>query len=434
MKQDIWHCGKHDIDLSKPVIMGICNVTPDSFSDGGDHDAFADAVAFALEQVEQGAQIIDVGGESTRPGSDAVSEEAEIARTAKVVAELASQGVCVSIDTRHPQVARAALDAGASIINDVSGFRDAKMRQLAAESDAGLVIMHMLGEPGHMQDAPAYDDVVAEVRDYLVRVARRLEGMGVASNRICLDPGVGFGKLVDHNAALLAATKHLAGQGYPLMVAVSRKSYIGAMSGKEAPKERDAASALCAAAACADGARVARVHNVALTADALSRSRRAVIAFGSNQGDSCQCVDDALAALRGREDVWVDRVSPYVVSEPAYLEDQPPFVNAVALVQTWLAPKELLDLLASIEADQGRVRSVANGPRTLDLDIVDYEGVVSCDERLTLPHPRALERDFVVTPLLAIAPGHVLADGTRVTQERVSCGRVTGLADAVSAG
>ena len=431
MAAKTWRCAHFEFDLTEPIVMGICNVTPDSFSDGGEHDSVEAAVAFALEQVAAGAQIIDVGGESTRPGADEVSDEEELARVVPVVRTLADKGIAVSVDTRHARVAQAAFAAGACIINDVSGFRDVAMREVAAECNAGLVVMHMKGEPHSMQQAPAYADVVSEVEEYLLRVAHRLEEAGVDAERICLDPGVGFGKTHEHNAALLAASRRLASHGYPLMVAVSRKSYIGAVTGIKTPKGRDAASALCAAAACEDGARIARVHNVKATCAALKNSRRAVVALGANMGNAVAHLDAALAALRTRGDIWIDRVSSYVQSEPAYLEDQDRFVNAVALVQTTLAPEELLDVLNAIENDNGRVRSIANGPRTLDLDIVDYEGVTSATQRLMLPHPKALERDFVVTPLLDIAPGYVLADGTPVTDEHVCVGHVVGLADAV---
>ena len=205
-----WKCGSRTFDLSRPLVMGICNVTPDSFSDGGDHGSFEEAVAYALKMVEEGADIIDVGGESTRPGSAEVSVEEETRRVVPVISALAGRGIAVSVDTRHAPVARAALDAGACIINDISGFRDEAMREVAQGSDAGLVIMHMLGTPEHMQDDPHYDDVVSEVEDSLVRMARRLEAQGVERDRICLDPGVGFGKLAEHNAALLLATERIA--------------------------------------------------------------------------------------------------------------------------------------------------------------------------------------------------------------------------------
>ena len=418
----VWCCGGFSFQLDAPLIMGICNVTPDSFSDGGDHADAQAAIAFALQQVADGAHIIDVGGESTRPGSAAPAEAEEARRVVPVIRALAAHGVPVSVDTRHAGVAQAALDAGACILNDVSGFREAGMREVAAASDAGLVVMHMLGEPGTMQQSPRYDDVAAEVEGYLLRQAATLEGMGIARERICLDPGVGFGKTHAHNAALLAATRRMVVHGYPYMVAVSRKSYIGAMTGLAAPKERDGASALCAAAACEDGAHVARAHNVALTAAMLRESRRAVVALGSNQGDCDAHLDAAIAALRATPGVWVDRVSAHVHSEPAYLQQQPTFTNAVALLQTTLGPEELLAKLQAIELREGRVRGVPNGPRTLDLDIVDYEGVTSADPQLMLPHPLALERAFVVEPLLAVAPGHVLADGTPVTADAVRVG------------
>ena len=417
-----WDCGKHEFGLDEPFIMGICNVTPDSFSDGGDHFRTQDAIEFALQQVAQGARIIDVGGESTRPGSAAPAEEEETRRVVPVIRELAGRGIPVSVDTRHASVAQAALEAGACILNDVSGFRDAAMREVAAASDAGLVVMHMLGEPGNMQNDPHYDDVAAEVEEYLLQQAALLEGMGIAKQRICLDPGVGFGKTVRHNDELLAATQRMVAHGYPYMVAVSRKSYIGAMTGLAAPKDRDEASALCAAAACEDGAHVARVHDVALTAHMLRESRRAVVALGSNQGDCDAHLDAAIAALRATPGVWVSRVSAYVHSEPAYLQEQPTFTNAVALLQTTLAPDELLQVLQHVEQQEGRVRNTPNGPRTLDLDIVDYEGVVSADPQLTLPHPLALERAFVVEPLLQVALGHVLANGTPVTADAVCVG------------
>lgn len=418
-------CGK--VFDGTGYIMGVLNVTPDSFSDGGTHNSYDDALAFAEKMLAEGADIIDVGGESTRPGSAAPSIEEETERVLPVVRELVRRGACVSIDTRHWEVAQACVDAGVHIINDVSGFRDPKMREVAAASECGLVVMHMLGEPGTMQDAPHYDDVVAEVKEYLLEQAAKLEALGVEPERICIDPGPGFGKTFEHNQALIAATAELAACGYPLMVAVSRKSYVGTAAGIDVPADRDAASALCAAAAVGHGALVARVHDVAGTAAALASSKRAVVALGSNMGDRRAHLDAAIDALRKTPRVWVYSVSSYVESEPAYKEDQAAFANAVAVLQTTLAPQELLNVLHAIESEQGRVRHEANGPRTLDLDILDYEGVVSSDEQLALPHPRILERDFVVTPLLQVEPGFVLADDTHVTRDAVVYGKVTGL-------
>ena len=426
MRARTWHCGPFDFDLSTPVVMGICNVTPDSFSDGGMHVTAPEAFEHARGLFAAGADIIDVGGESTRPGAEEVPPDVELERVLPVVRELAAQGVAVSVDTRHASVAAACIDAGACIINDVSGFRSLEMRELAARSDVGLVVMHMRGTPKTMQEAPVYDDVVLDVEQELSRMAARLSAEGVAPERICLDFGIGFGKNIAHNLALVQATAHFADLGYPLMAAVSRKSFIGAMSAESAPAMRDRASALCAAFMAGQGARILRVHNVAATREMLRDSHRAIIALGSNMGNSCGHLDDALASLRLNPDVWVGAVSEYVTSEPAYLEAQAPFVNAVALIQTTFTPYELLHMLQSLEAEHGRVRSVENGPRPLDLDIIDYEGVVCADEQLDLPHPLALERDFVVTPLLDIMPSCELANGIAVTRDKAPVGQVMG--------
>lgn len=426
MRARTWHCGPFDFDLSTPVVMGICNVTPDSFSDGGMHATAPEAFEHARGLLAAGADIIDVGGESTRPGAEEVPPDVELERVLPVVRELAAQGVAVSVDTRHASVAAACIDAGACIINDVSGFRSLEMRELAARSDVGLVVMHMRGTPKTMQEAPVYDDVVLDVEQELSRMAVRLSAEGIAPERICLDFGIGFGKNIAHNLALVQATAHFADLDYPLMAAVSRKSFIGAMSAESAPAMRDRASALCAAFMAGQGARILRVHNVAATREMLRDSHRAIIALGSNMGNSCGHLDDALASLRLNPDVWVGAVSEYVTSEPAYLEAQAPFVNAVALIQTTFTPHELLHMLQSLEAEHGRVRSVENGPRPLDLDIIDYEGVVCADEQLDLPHPLALERDFVVTPLLDIMPSCELANGIAVTRDKATVGQVMG--------
>lgn len=428
MRAREWHCGSFDFDLATPLVMGICNVTPDSFSDGGMHATASEALEHAKRLIAAGADIIDVGGESTRPGAEEVPPEVEIARVLPVVRELASHGVAVSVDTRHASVAEACIDAGACIVNDVSGFRSADMREVAARGDAGLVVMHMRGTPKTMQEAPAYDDVVHEVEQEMMRMVTRLITEGVEPGRICLDVGIGFGKNVMHNLALVQATAHFAELGFPLMAAVSRKSFIGAMSAESIPAMRDRASALCAAFMVDQGARIVRVHDVATTREMLRDSHRAVIGLGSNMGNSCGHIDDALASMRLDPDIWVGAVSEYVTSAPAYLEAQAPFVNAVAVIQTTLEPPELLRVLQGLESEHGRIRGIENGPRPLDLDIIDYEGVVRSDGELDLPHPLALERDFVVTPLLDILPGYVLSNGVAVTRDKVTVGQVMGSA------
>lgn len=418
--------------------MGILNVTPDSFSDGGQHDGFDAAVAHARAMVAAGAQIIDVGGESTRPGARAVSIEEELARTLDVVRTLAAEGICVSIDTRHADVARACVEAGAAIINDVSGFRDPAMVEVAASCDAGCVIMHMKGEPATMQDDPVYDDVVAEVKAYLADQAAMLEAAGVARERICVDPGPGFGKTASQTLELMRNFHEFSRLGYPTMCAVSRKRYIGEAYGIAEASERDAASASEALMACELGASVVRVHNVEATTAALKDLRPYVlIALGSNvalvanPGEETEGkianLQQAITGLCSIPDTQIIDISSFYESEPAYYEDQDTFVNAVLLARTGVPPKELLRYLHAIENSLGRVREIENGPRTLDLDIVDYQMYVVDAEELTLPHPRATERDFVVKPLLELLPHHVLADGTEVLPKNAVYGEAHAL-------
>lgn len=268
-----WRCGSFSLALTSPLVMGIVNATPDSFSDGGEHEDPAAAVAWGEKLREEGADILDVGGESTRPGSAAVSPAAELSRVRPVVRRLAAEGVPVSIDTRNPEVAAACLEAGASIINDISGFRDERMVQLAVSTDAGLVIMHMLGEPRNMQDNPRYDDVVAEVGGYLVAQAVLLEASGVARDRIAIDPGIGFGKSLEHNLELLRRLPELVALGYPVLVGASRKRFIGELTGVDTPAERIAGSVAAACFSAAKGAAVLRVHDVGATVQALAVTR-----------------------------------------------------------------------------------------------------------------------------------------------------------------
>lgn len=432
----IWHCATYSFDTRTPVIMGILNVTPDSFSDGGSYADVDEALEAARAMVEQGALIIDVGGESTRPGADPVSLDEELARTIDVVERLASEGICVSIDTRHARVAQAAVEAGASIINDVTGFRDSEMVAVAQGCDAGLVVMHMGGDdPRTMQDKASYEDVVSEVVDYLKIRASELEDAGIAHARICLDPGPGFGKTAKQTLELMRNFHLIARLGYPSMVAVSRKSYIGAAYGIDEPRARDDASAAEAVMACELGASVVRTHNVALTARSIEENMRPYVFIG--MGCNVALVADEGEELEGKKamlgqavsdmcmlpDSQIIDISDYYESEPAYYEDQDTFVNAVVLMRTGLPPQELLGYLQAIENSLGRVREIANGPRTCDLDILDYQGYVCDHEILTLPHPLMLERDFVVRPLLDLAPFHELADGRLVTLDGVRVGR-----------
>lgn len=432
----IWKCSQYNFDAKMPIIMGVLNLTPDSFSDGGSYPTPEDAIVCGLQMVEEGALIIDVGGESMRPGATPVSEEEECARVLDVVKALASKGICVSVDTRHASVARAALEAGASIINDVSGFRDPAMVDLAASCDAGLVVMHMGGDdPRTMQDEPVYEDVVAEVRDYLKVQADNLIAHGVARERICLDPGPGFGKTAKQTVELMRNFHEFNRLGFPTMVAVSRKSYIGEAYHIEDPKERDSASAAETLMACELGASVIRTHNVALTAQALEENLRPYVLIGmgcnvalvADEGEEREgkiaMINKAIGDMCMLPDTQIIDISSYYESEPAYFEDQDLFVNTVVLMRTGLPPQELLTYLQAIENSLGRVRTQKNGPRTCDLDILDYQGYVSDLEVLTLPHPLLLERDFVVKPLLELLPHHELANGMPVTLDNVKYGK-----------
>jgi len=258
------------VEIPDPVLMGVINVTPDSFSDGGEWlDADA-AVAHGRALVAQGAAILDVGGESTRPGAEPVAESDELARVVPVLERLAGAGARLSIDTSKAAVAAAALDAGASIVNDVTALRgDAAMAALIAERRCDCCLMHMLGEPRTMQSDPRYDDVVDDVKAFL---AQRLEfalAQGIAAQRIWLDPGIGFGKTVDHNLELLRRLNELLELGRPIVIGTSRKSFIGRITGRGA-HERVPGTIATNVLALARGASIFRVHDVAAARDALA--------------------------------------------------------------------------------------------------------------------------------------------------------------------
>jgi dihydropteroate synthase len=262
--------------------MGVVNVTPDSFSDGGLHLLRADAVEAGREMIENGADVIDVGGESTRPGSDPVTVEVELARVVPVIEDLASEGAVVSVDTSKPEVARAAVAAGAEIVNDVTAVSTTDMIAVLAESGAGVVLMHMKGTPRTMQKGPVYDDVVGEVTAFLAERARALVGQGLAPASIALDPGIGFGKTTAHNLELIDGLGHIARLGFPVVLGASRKSFLGEVTGIADPRLRDAATAVTTALGFLRGARVFRVHDVIASRDAL---RIAAAIVNSQQWD-----------------------------------------------------------------------------------------------------------------------------------------------------
>ena len=264
-----WHTTRFRIELSQPKVMGIVNVTPDSFSDGGQHATTRAALAHCEQLLKEGANILDIGGESTRPGAPAVSLEEELARVLPVVREAVRLNVPISVDTYKAGVMQAVLDTGVDIINDVWALRQAGAQQvIAAHASCGVCLMHMHGEPQTMQTLPMQGSSIQPVVEFLKRHAQRLQTIGVVSQRIALDPGVGFGKTVSQNFELLAHQDQLLALGYPLLVGWSRKSSVGAVSGCEVG-ERLVPSVAAALLAVERGAGLVRVHDVAPTVQAL---------------------------------------------------------------------------------------------------------------------------------------------------------------------
>ena len=533
----VWRCGKYELKFDRPRIMGVLNVTPDSFSDGGEHLDTDAAIAHGLKMLDDGADIIDVGGESTGPGFTPVDPDTEARRVLPVVQALAKAGAVVSIDTRHVEVAKAAVRVGASIVNDVTGFTDPRMVDFVKESDCGLVVMHagevadverprthtevqldtsaaafmaqkareaeeaarVLGATGKskraakaklisgmvqplqpqlpfdapapaadaeqaapapgasaavafdatdadavsasVEDAPSSDDlasvmarsgatayngsrsaqlrrftlpdsapIMRRVMGFLSDQARALIHAGVARERICLDPGSGFGKKANEDIVIQRELGKIASLGYPTLCAVSRKRLVGAISGVANARERDIATFGVCLGAIEQGANIVRVHNVAGFAQFLNgfwaiarpQPRRAYVALGSNEGDRLENIRTARDLIAQIPMTCVSSCSRIYESEPAYETDQDAFANAVIEIKTELAPLILLDELGKVELQLGRDRSgkaKANGPRPIDCDLLWMDNEIHGGNKLRLPHPGLGERDFVLVPL-----------------------------------
>lgn len=533
----VWRCGKYELKFDRPRIMGVLNVTPDSFSDGGEHLDTDAAIAHGLKMLDDGADIIDVGGESTGPGFTPVDPDTEARRVLPVVQALAKAGAVVSIDTRHVEVAKAAVRVGASIVNDVTGFTDPRMVDFVKESDCGLVVMHAgevadverprthtevqldtsaaafmaqkareaeeaaraLGATGKskraakaklisgmvqplqpqlpfdapapaadaeqaapapgasaavafdatdadavsasVEDAPSSDDLAAvmarsgatayngsrsaqlrrftlpdsapimrRVMGFLSDQARVLIHAGVARERICLDPGSGFGKEANEDIVIQRELGKIASLGYPTLCAVSRKRLVGAISGVANARERDIATFGVCLGAIEQGANIVRVHNVAGFAQFLNgfwaiarpQPRRAYVALGSNEGDRLENIRTARDLIAQIPMTCVSSCSRIYESEPAYETDQDAFANAVIEIKTEMAPLILLDELGKVELQLGRDRSgkaKANGPRPIDCDLLWMDNEIHGGDKLRLPHPGLGERDFVLVPL-----------------------------------
>ena len=549
----IWRCGKYELKFDRPRIMGVLNVTPDSFSDGGEHLDTEAAIAHGLKMLDDGADIIDVGGESTRPGFTPVDPDTEAQRVLPVVKALARAGAIVSIDTRHVEVAKAAVRVGASIVNDVTGFTDPRMVDFVKESDCGVVIMHAgevsdierprthtavqldtsaaafmaekareaeaaareLGATGKSKraakaklisgmiqplqpqlpfdallaadgaagaeqqaavadssaaatesvegtvaldaapsdgaavavsavDAPAGASadnlasvmarsaartgsanrtsqlrrftlpdsapIMRRVMGFLSDQARALIHAGVDRERICLDPGPGFGKDANEDIVIQREMGKIASLGYPTLCAVSRKRLVGAIAGVEDARDRDIATFGVCLGAIEQGANIVRVHDVAgfyqflngFWAIARPQPRRAYVALGSNKGDREENIRSARDLIAQIPMTCVSACSRIYESEPAYETRQAAFANAVVEIKTELAPLILLEELMKIEQKLGRTRAKGarpNGPRVIDCDLLWMDNEIHGGDKLRLPHPYLGERDFVLVPL-----------------------------------
>jgi len=408
--------------------MGVVNVTPDSFSDGGEWYGADAAIAHGLELAAQGADIVDVGGESTRPGAQRVDADEELRRVAPVVTALVREKLTVSIDTMRRSVAEFALNAGVRLVNDVSGgLADPDMPHLVASAGVPYVVMHWRGHSNDMYARAVYNDVVREVREELARRVDEVMKAGVEADCVVLDPGLGFGKRAEHNWPLLTSLPELAvleGRTFPVLVGASRKGFIGRLlAGPDGTSrsfaDSDDATVALTALAAANGAWCVRVHKVPPNTDAVRVAaawRRAgrhdvVLAIGANLGDRLGTLSAAVRAIGQLPDTEVTAVSPVYETDPVGGPEQPDYLNAVLTAKTGLAPRDLLGRLHEIEAEHGRVREVRFGPRTLDIDLISYSGELNDDPALTLPHPRARDRAFVLAPWHDIDPDAVLPGG-----------------------
>lgn len=438
-----WRCGAHEISLARPRIMGVLNVTPDSFSDGGENLDPKAAVARGLEMLDEGADIIDVGGESTRPGHTPVPSKEEAERIVPVVRALVAEGAVVSVDTRHADVARMCVRLGAAIVNDVTGFTDPEMVQVAADTDCGCIVMHwskdslatrpprrqvLLDESRPTGSAaqrpvtsqrrftlPEEAPIMRKVMGFLGDQARTLMRAGVARERICVDPGPGFDKMADEDVVIQRATRSMVSMGYPVVTAVSRKRFVGAVSGVADAAERDFATAGICISALENGARILRVHDVAGVSQAVNAywavshkdARQGFVSLGSNVGNRVANLARATQLIDEIPLTCVVNVSHAYETEPAY-GIATPVANAVAEIRTELHPLVLMGKLLEVENELGRIRADAatrdpkkpgTGPRTIDCDLMWVEGERHAGSRLTLPHPRLGERDYVIVPM-----------------------------------
>jgi dihydropteroate synthase len=412
---------------TSPQLMGILNVTPDSFSDGGRHSELAAAVARARAMVADGAAIVDIGGESTRPGHVPVPEDEELRRIVPVLEALGAElDAPISIDTSKAKVAREAARLGACVINDVWGLqRDPGMADAVAETGSAVVVMHNRDEKD-----PSLD-ILDDVERFFERSLNLAAGAGVPFSRILLDPGIGFGKTRQQNHACIWNLDRFRRLGAPILVGLSRKSFIGGII--DAEVDRRLPGTLAAdTIALMRGASVLRVHDVLENRAALAvfmalnaaaspplaepkddGKARVVLALGGNVGDKVTSLRRALRAIAAEPGIELTAVSRLYRTAPWGKTDQDWFVNACALARTNLKPEALLDRVKKLEVELGREPGERWGPRVIDIDLIAYGDVALKTERLTLPHPELFNRAFVLAPLAEIAPDLVIG-GVRV--------------------
>ena len=417
---------------ASPQLMGILNVTPDSFSDGGRHFDPAAAVARARAMVAEGAAIVDVGGESTRPGHAPVSEAEELRRVTPVLEALAGLDAPISIDTAKAAVAREAARLGASVINDIWGLeRDPDMADAVAETGSAVVVMH------NRDAADPTIDILDDVERFFERSLGLAAAAGVPFGRILLDPGIGFGKTPEQNHSCIWNLDRFLRFGAPILVGLSRKSFIGRILGVEV--DRRLPGTLAAdTIALMRGASVLRVHDVAENRDALAvfaalkkvpasspaaaqaKDSRAgiVLALGGNVGDKLLSLRRAFRALASEPGIELTAVSRLYRTPPWGKTDQDWFVNACALGRTSLEPEALLERVKALEVKLGRAPAERWGPRVIDIDLIAYDDIALKTERLTVPHPELFNRAFVLVPLAEIAPDLMIA-GVRVGEAAV---------------
>src|SRR3984885_2313690 len=413
---------------TSPQLMGILNVTPDSFSDGGRHSELAAAVARARAMVADGAAIVDVGGESTRPGHVPVPEDEELRRVVPALEALAAElDAPISIDTSKAAVGREAARLGACVINDVWGLqRDPGMADAVAETSSAVVVMH------NRDGADPAIDILDDVERFFERSLNLAAGAGVPFGRILLDPGVGFGKTRQQNHACIWNLDRFRRFGAPILIGLSRKSFIGGII--DAEVDRRLPGTLAAdTIALMRGASVLRVHDVVENRAALAvfmalkaaaapplateskrdGEARVALALGSNVGDKTGNLRRALRAIGSEPGIELTAVSRFYRTAPWGNTDQDWFVNACALGRTSLKPEALLQRVKRLEVELGREPAVRWGPRVIDIDLIAYDEVTLKTERLTLPHPELFNRAFVLVPLTEVAPDLVIA-GVRV--------------------